>query len=580
MTGFEGRGFRDTMRLFAGPQHIFKKCFRTLPSRISLFVFGSTVLTTAVCAYISINSFQEFLDERIDEKFPSVLMETASQIEHWYGTLGTGLSSYRDNEHLVPGELTTEEFQKLAKSRVYRLDTVHALKGLLQTSTRLSSLFILDPTGTGVAWAGEHPELPMETLQKLGETNHPSISNLVHVGDKAYQFVSIPLRNEAGDILASLHGIVDLEALADLVQSDQIGEYGKIFILDEMGRTFTSLEPREGYEHILPELWADPKIQRYRNDQDERVIGCSIRLGHFGWTLAVEELQSEAFAPRTAIVRKVLVLNMAIILLFSGISILLARTISRPVRELANGARRITAGETDVVIMEHSAHDEIAVLTLAFNRMSKKLHQNKLELNEKQERIEKNNTQLLGQNRELQGMVAKLNQLSITDGLTKLYNHRYFQQQLRVEIARATRSKTPLFIVLIDIDNFKNLNDHYGHAAGDLVLSRVADIMRTVIRENDLLARYGGEEFALVPGQTDLEGALALAEKLRMSIGEARFQIDTSSVAENVSITVSIGVSHFTGDLKQSFNYADQAMYQAKADGKDCVRLYGVDGDV
>jgi diguanylate cyclase (GGDEF)-like protein len=565
------------MRLFAGPQHILKKRFRTLPSRISLFVFGSTVLTTAVCAYISINSFQEFLDERIDEKFPSVLMETASTIEHWYGALGTGLDSYQENEHLIPGELTAEAFQEVAKSRVYRLDAVHALKGLLQASTRFSALFILNPAGKAVAWAGEHPQLPLENLEKLGGTDHPSISNLVRVGDNAYQFVSIPLRNEAGDILASLHGIVDLEALANLVQSEQIGESGKIFILDEKGRTFTSLESRESYEHILPELWADPKIQRYRNDQDERVIGCSIRLGHFGWTLAVEELQSEAFAPRTAIVRKVLVLNLTIILLFSGISLLLARTISRPVRELAKGARRITAGETDVVIMEHSAHDEIALLTLAFNRMSKKLHQNQLDLNEKQERIEKNNAQLLGQNRELQGMVAKLNELSITDGLTKLYNHRYFQQQLRVEIARATRSKAPLFIVLIDIDNFKNLNDHYGHAAGDLILSRVADIMRTAIRENDLLARYGGEEFALVPGQTDLEGAMALAEKIRMSIGEARFQVDTSSVAEKVTITVSVGVAHFTGDLKQSFNYADQALYRAKADGKDCVRLYGVD---
>jgi diguanylate cyclase (GGDEF)-like protein len=307
------------------------------------------------------------------------------------------------------------------------------------------------------------------------------------------------------------------------------------------------------------------------------VIGSSIRFGHFGWTLNVEELQSEAFAPRTAIVRKVLALNLTIILFFSGISILLARTISRPVRELAVAARRITDGETDVVIMERSAHDEIALLTLAFNRMSKKLYHNQVELKEKQKRIETSNVQLKAQNHELQSMIETLNRLSITDGLTKLYNHRYFQQQLRVEIARATRSNTPLFIVLLDIDNFKNLNDHYGHAAGDLSLVRVADIMREQIRENDLLARYGGEEFALVPGQTDLEGALALAEKIRMAVGNARFQLDTLSVAEKVSITVSIGVAHFTGDLKQSFNHADQALYRAKGDGKDCVRLYEVD---
>jgi diguanylate cyclase (GGDEF)-like protein len=290
--------------------------------------------------------------------------------------------------------------------------------------------------------------------------------------------------------------------------------------------------------------------------------------------LVVEEQFDEAFAPLVSIAWKVGVLNLCVILVFSAIAVRMARSISRPIQQLAEGARRITAGETDVMIMERSAHDEIALLTLAFNRMSKGLHVQQVELRKKQERIEGSNAQLEMQNEQLQGMVEKLNQLSITDGLTKLYNHRYFQQQLRLEIARANRSRQPLFIVLLDIDNFKQLNDHHGHAAGDLVLQHTAEVMRSVKRENDLLARYGGEEFALVPAQVDLKGALALAEKIRFAISENSIPISESGSNEALGVTVSIGVAAYTGNLQRSFNHADQALYRAKADGKDCVRLH------
>lgn len=565
------------MTPFAGIQRMLGKSLRTLPSRMSLFVFGTTFITTAVCAYTSISSFQQFLDERIDEKFPHILIDTADRIENWYEAVVFGMESYSETTDLIPRDATLKEMRDLGQNLAFRKKTADQLSDFLEQSNRIDALFVLNDYGETIAWAGKRPALFKEHLQRLAEVDHSTVSNLIRLDDDVLQSVSIPLFNQNKKKVASLHALVDVDVLLPLLKSDQIGESGRIFILDEIGQPFILQQMQEGYRYSEPDDENETLVERYTNDAKERVIGSSLPFGHFGWTLAVEELQSEVFAPRTAIVRKVLGLNLTIILFFSGISILLARTISRPVRELATAARRITNGETDVVIMERSAHDEIALLTLAFNRMSKKLHHNQVELKGKQRRIEASNAQLKAQNHELQGMVETLNQLSITDGLTKLYNHRYFQQQLRVEIARATRSKTPLFIVLIDIDNFKNLNDHYGHAAGDLALVRVADIMREQIRENDLLARYGGEEFALVPGQTDLEGALSLAEKIRMAIGNARFQLDTSSIAENVSITVSVGVAPFTGDLKQSFNHADQALYRAKGDGKDCVRLYGVD---
>ena len=186
-------------------------------------------------------------------------------------------------------------------------------------------------------------------------------------------------------------------------------------------------------------------------------------------------------------------------------------------------------------------------------------------------KIEEANGLLRGQNEELQRMNEALEQLSITDGLTRLYNHRFFQEQLSREIARVERSGGDLSLVLIDIDNFKQLNDHYGHASGDAVLCAVARAMTGVVRDADVLARYGGEEFAVIPNQTDLEGAVGLAEKLRLAVASESVEVDDQGGQTQVSVTVSIGVSSFGGDRKAFFNDADDALYRAKKSGKDCV---------
>jgi diguanylate cyclase (GGDEF)-like protein len=126
-------------------------------------------------------------------------------------------------------------------------------------------------------------------------------------------------------------------------------------------------------------------------------------------------------------------------------------------------------------------------------------------------------------------------------------------------------------LILIDIDDFKTLNDRHGHSVGDSVLRQTAIVMNGEVRDLDLLARYGGEEFALLASHTTLEGATALAEKLRLSVSEARFSVVTLEGPSVISITVSIGVAQFRDNEKALFNDADRALYRAKDSGKDCV---------
>jgi diguanylate cyclase (GGDEF)-like protein len=181
------------------------------------------------------------------------------------------------------------------------------------------------------------------------------------------------------------------------------------------------------------------------------------------------------------------------------------------------------------------------------------------------------NGELVKKNSELSSMNLVLEQLSITDGLTKLHNHRYFQESISKECRRSLRSKDPLSLILVDIDYFKKWNDRLGHAGGDEILRRLAEVMNQCIRDTDILTRYGGEEFALLALDTDLAGATDLGEKIRQAVEEENFITDVPS--EKETLTVSVGVASFHGDATLLFADADTALYSAKDSGRNRVSV-------
>jgi two-component system cell cycle response regulator len=163
-----------------------------------------------------------------------------------------------------------------------------------------------------------------------------------------------------------------------------------------------------------------------------------------------------------------------------------------------------------------------------------------------------------------------LEERAIRDGLTNLYTHRHFYERLDEEFSRAVRYNEPLSLIFMDIDDFKRINDSYGHIRGDEVLRKIGRVIREVVRESDIPARYGGEEFAVMLPNTELEGALEIARRLRTIIRELRFE-----GLKDDQVTVSSGVSTFSRNNLQSFHQmvrlADRAMYQAKSEGKDRI---------
>lgn len=167
---------------------------------------------------------------------------------------------------------------------------------------------------------------------------------------------------------------------------------------------------------------------------------------------------------------------------------------------------------------------------------------------------------------------AQLYEQAITDGLTHLYLHRYFKQRLFDELKRAARFNRFLALIMIDIDHFKLLNDNYGHQAGDEVLRRVAVILRKAVRTHDLPVRYGGEEFALVLPETDMTGAVSVAERVRRAIDTEHIEYG----GKILKITASFGVSVFPDcahDMDSIIKVADQALYYSKEHGRNQVTV-------
>ena len=165
---------------------------------------------------------------------------------------------------------------------------------------------------------------------------------------------------------------------------------------------------------------------------------------------------------------------------------------------------------------------------------------------------------------------SRYRELSIVDDLTQLYNPRHFYAQLKNEIDRANRYEQPLTLLLLDLDDFKQFNDTYGHIEGDQVLLRLGQVVKRCLRQTDSAYRYGGEEFTIILPMTTSADGITIAERIRTEFEKETF---SPVPGQGVHVTVSIGLTQYKPqeDMKVFVQRADQLMYQAKRNGKNRV---------
>jgi diguanylate cyclase (GGDEF)-like protein len=164
----------------------------------------------------------------------------------------------------------------------------------------------------------------------------------------------------------------------------------------------------------------------------------------------------------------------------------------------------------------------------------------------------------------------EIHKMAITDGLTGLFNKRYFMEGLDQEISRARRHKRALSVIIFDIDHFKDVNDTYGHLAGDHVLKELSEVIKSRVRREELVARYGGEEIIILMPETDVDGATRLAEQVRERVEQHNFRFSS----KEIKLTISGGVASADEadyEIMPFIHLADERLYEAKNSGRNLV---------
>lgn len=224
----------------------------------------------------------------------------------------------------------------------------------------------------------------------------------------------------------------------------------------------------------------------------------------------------------------------------------------------------------DVIVMTGYASVNSAVESMkagAVDYITKPLNTDQIRLVVKKN-IERRDFQRLASEREFYKILSSI------DGLTELYNYRYFHQHLQMELEREKRYNRPLSLIMLDIDDFKDYNDQYGHPVGDLVLKNLASILKTATRGCDVICRHGGEEFAVILPETDKKEAAIVCERIRQSVEKTSMLDAEGNSIGNIRITIGLASFPVDADNKNKLiEQADKALYRGKESGKNCTFL-------
>jgi diguanylate cyclase (GGDEF)-like protein len=350
--------------------------------------------------------------------------------------------------------------------------------------------------------------------------------------------------------------------IAQFSESMRSRDLTALAVLDDQGRILAHSEP-ERFNTIATDAFSQnaTQVEGITWERDGNLFRISapaisgIRWGTVTATYSLDGLAGQIERSTLSITSAVLFLILGAILFFG-----LDRLVVRPVRTLQQAVRRMGEGHLATRVPQLRG-SELRELTDTINRMASALQHER-------ENLERS---VAERTKELQEANARLERLAVTDGLTGVYNHRRFQEQLQAEILRSERHKRPMGVLMVDVDFFKKVNDAMGHPAGDELLRRLAEVLGADLRQTDMIARYGGEEFAVLLPETTKSEAMQVAERMRTAV-EAK--INDGTTPWPTRVTVSIGVGTFPEDGKngeQVLVAADQAMYVAKRQGRNRV---------
>jgi diguanylate cyclase (GGDEF)-like protein len=370
-------------------------------------------------------------------------------------------------------------------------------------------------------------------------------------------------------IFAYLYTEMDLSPISAYIKDISLSRLGSddlVCVFDRRGSIILPLEEKrqEFLAEILSqgfimedsetdELFFDGEFiatHNYTDKEKGKMLGAVISIPELSWAVFIQQPYDAVYwslgrMRRLSLLVGLLSLCFAVLLAF-----LISRYITRSIAKLIYGVRQV-ANRNFTFKVDIQSKNEIGELADTFNQMVDQLNAHRKHIEQQQNKLEV---------------------LARTDALTGLNNHRHFMEELTSEVNRAVHSDAPLSVMILDLDEFKRINDTYGHLVGDQVLLATADIIKGHLHSSDIIARYGGDEFCVALTNTSVPKARAVATKIRKEIADKTFSADG---AKKFQVTCSIGLTQFHKDMESTLEVlklADQALYKAKKAGRNQIK--------
>ena len=541
---------------------------QSIKTKIIVFALLATILPSVTLGFISYAQNRKLLREKISNELRIATRQIASEIGIWIKARSYDLKVF-SSSYIVSENL--EKMLGLEQGNIERLVAANRIKAYLQSVrekfTAYRELIIVNMIGDPlVSNRAEAPvvNLPTQWIQEL-ESGKPVIGPPYR--DPALKRRVITLAEEIKSSNNRRLGIlatkIDLGSLYEIFKRRVAEGADELYLTNAKGEIIVTsssfLGGTDRSAFAAGVLGTDAGFPEnpteYTSHHGHQVVGFGVRIPNTDWSVVAEIKKADAYAEivrmgeLTALIVGLLVMAMGLF------AYLLGHSIVKPLQRLSSEAGKVASGnlQVDVPVQGNS---EVSYLTQVFNHMVDSLRRG-------QEEISQAHDALIEKNREL-------HQLSITDSLTGIFNRKHVMDLFEMEFIRTQRYGTPFSVLIADLDHFKAVNDTYGHLAGDSVLRRIANAMAESVRACDHVGRYGGEEFVVVLPNTEIEGAMEMAERIRQTIRLVKFNSD----GEEFSMTLSMGVAVCRNDdtgVEAILKRADDALYQAKANGRNQV---------
>ena len=552
-----------------------------------LLVVGFLLIAFVPVGFLAYKLYQEAWNNawrEINEKHRLLAMNLASPINIYID----------DHKNLLA--LLADEFESFdslldndKRSRVlHRLDnTLHHMEGI-------RSLSLIAPDGHIYALAQRSGDTPPKhdkvfsdetCFLKSRNTGNWALSNIKRspISGKPTIVLSQPIKGKDNTVNAVLLAELRIDLIEELRKHIHFGEKGHSAIVDKTGHVIAHPNPdwmdeiRDLSHLSVVKLMMEGKTgvtEFYSPFVKQQMVAGYTSVPGIGWGIMVPQPKKEVEAQVHSLIRSQfnwagIGLAMALLL-----AIPLARWITRPINRLAKAADELQSNDFygDIPAIPEYAPKEINQLDKGFRKVISGLQQSRAEVSQLNESLQ---VKIEAATKKLRDANSRLEYLAKSDYLTELANRRHFEKTLNDLLAQPRDGLEPICLMLIDIDNFKDINDRYGHSAGDAVLVQIAPILKMNMRPNDLVARYGGDEF-VIQMNCAAEVGMSRAREIRTYLQNYEFDWQ----GHKIKTTVSIGLLHpenhgqakqIHHDIETLLQKADMAMYNAKKKGRNTV---------